>query len=199
MIKIVVATGNRGKIKEIKEILNDDSFEVVAMRDAGIDVDVDETGKTFRENAYLKAKEIHSICGGIVIADDSGLCVDYLNGAPGVYSARYSGDGCNDDNNNAKLLDVMKDVGDNDRGAHFNCTICCVMPCGTEFYSEGNCYGKIAREKRGAGGFGYDPLFYVEKLGKTFSELTLEEKNKISHRAIALANFKKELIKKIKE
>lgn len=194
-MKLVVATGNAGKLKEIKEILKDQPFEVVSMKEMGIDVEVEETGVTFAENAYLKAKAIYDICGEYTMADDSGLVVDALNGEPGVYSARYAGQGHDDKANNAKLLANMK--GKTNRKAHFVSSICMVSPAGS-FVVEGKCDGEIGEGEKGQGGFGYDPLFVVPEFLKTFGELTDKEKNSISHRGKALILFEEEIKKYIK-
>ncbi|MGI6030209.1 MAG: XTP/dITP diphosphatase [Eubacteriales bacterium] len=185
-MNIVVATGNAGKVREIREILAPLGYTVQSMKERGIELEVEETGSTFAENAYLKAKAIFDLCGEMTMADDSGLEVDALGGAPGVYSARYAGEGHDDQANNRKLLAALEQI--QDRRAHFTCAICCVYP-GGNFTVEGRCEGVIAREPAGEGGFGYDPLFYVEQYGKTFGELTSEEKNAISHRGEALRAF----------
>lgn len=189
--KIYVATNNKGKLKEIKAILP--HFEVLAIKDLGFDFDVDEDGKTFSENSYKKAFELHRLTGCRVIADDSGLCVDALGGAPGVYSARYAGEHGDDELNIQKLLEDMKDVPEADRTAKFVCDICLIEEDGSVFHAYGECHGRITYEKNGENGFGYDPVMYIPELKKTMAELTPDEKNKISHRAKALEILKEQL------
>ena len=190
-MKIVAATKNKGKLREFNHILGPMGFEVVSMNDLGINVDVDENGETFLENAVKKATEIMKICGEITIADDSGLCVDSLNGAPGVYSARYSGEECDDLKNNLKLLKAMEGV--KERGAHFTCAIAVAFPDGRIKTAEGEFYGQIDYEMKGTGGFGYDVLFYLPEYKMTSAEIPAEEKNKISHRYKALKKIADEL------
>lgn len=198
MKKVAVASNNKNKISEIRAILSDifaDEIEIKSLSEIGFFGDIVENGKTFEENAEIKARAAAEL-GYIAIADDSGLCVDALDGAPGVYSARFAGEPCDDAKNNEKLLDMMRDIPNERRGASFVSVICCVTPSGEVVTARGECRGKILFERRGDGGFGYDPLFYCE-LGKTFAELSSEEKNKISHRARAMVNFA-EAIKKTK-
>ncbi|MBR4874368.1 MAG: XTP/dITP diphosphatase [Clostridia bacterium] len=183
--KLLVATGNKGKLVEIREILK--GIEVLGLKDVGIDVDVEETGKTFAENAYIKAFEISKLSGLPVLADDSGLEVDVLGGEPGVYSARYAGEDTTDEKNVSKLLSKLKDVPLNERTARFACAMCIIFPDGKKIESFGvSCPGIIIDEPRGENGFGYDPVFYSTEYGKTFSEMSMEEKNKVSHRKAAL-------------
>ncbi len=179
-MKLVAATGNAHKLREFREILK--GFEIVSEREAGYLGEVEETGETFAENARLKAYAVCKATGLPALADDSGLCVDALGGAPGVYSARYSGGG--DAENRALLLERL--AGEEARGAHFACAVCLVFPDGRELSAEGRSYGTILREERGTGGFGYDPLFYSQELGKTFAEASEAEKNSVSHRGRAL-------------
>lgn len=201
MKKIIVASNNQKKIKEIKEILNDFNLEVKSLKEENIDIDVVEDGLTFEENSRKKAIEIREYLldkgesDFIVIADDSGLEVDYLNGEPGVYSARYSGVHGDDDKNNKKLLENLKGVERNDRTARFVCAITLVTSLGQETSVRGEVNGIITEEEFGEGGFGYDPLFFVEEFNKTFSEISSEEKNKISHRGRALSKIKDEIAK----
>lgn len=201
MKKIIVASNNQKKIKEIKEILNDFNLEVKSLKEENIDIDVVEDGLTFEENSRKKAREIREYLldkgesDFIVIADDSGLEVDYLNGEPGVYSARYSGVHGDDDKNNKKLLENLKGVERNDRTARFVCAITLVTSLGQETSVRGEVNGIITEEEFGEGGFGYDPLFFVEEFNKTFSEISSEEKNKISHRGKALSKIKDEIAK----
>lgn len=188
-MRVVIATGNQGKVREIREILGS-QFEVVSMKELGIEVDIEENGATFAENAAIKAHAVYELCGEITMADDSGLCVQALGGAPGVYSARYAGEGHDDAANNEKLLREMQGV--EDRRAYFACAVCCVYPGGS-FTVEGQCPGIIAETLQGEGGFGYDPLFYVPQYQKTFGQLSMEEKNTISHRGRALQLFAQEM------
>ena len=192
MKEFIIATNNKKKLTEIKRILAPLGIVPVTASDKGIDLgDVEETGSTFAENAYIKAKAAFDICGLPVIADDSGLCVDALDGRPGIYSARYGG---HDSPYSVKinmLLDEMKDVADNDRSAHFSCAVCCILRSGEVIAVEGRCNGKIAYEPSGDGGFGYDPIFTVD--GKSFASLTDEEKDRLSHRGNALRMLYNEL------
>ena len=189
--KFVLATHNPGKLKEMGDILARFGVEVVSPKDLGITVDVEETGATFAENAMLKAKAICAAAKLPAIADDSGLCVDALNGGPGVYSARYGGEGLDDKGRYMLLLNSMR--GQPTRAAHFACAIACVFPNGDELTAEGRCDGTIAFAPIGEGGFGYDPVFFVPELKKTFGQLTAEEKSAISHRGRALAVFVEKL------
>lgn len=194
MRKVILSSGNRHKISEIKDILKNMPFEVISKDNLGYKgFDVEEDGKSLEENAFKKAEELHKLAGGIVIADDTGLFVDALNGEPGVYSARYAGEPVSYKDNNALLLKNLKNVSMEKRTAHFKTVIAVVFEDGSKMTAEGTVNGKIAREERGENGFGYDPLFIVEGTGKTFAEMTEEEKNKISHRARALMNLKKKL------
>ena len=190
-MKFVLATHNPGKLKEMGDILARFGVEVVSPKDLGITVDVEETGATFAENAMLKAKAICAAAKLPAIADDSGLCVDALNGGPGVYSARYGGEGLDDKGRYMLLLNSMR--GQPTRAAHFACAIACVFPNGDELTAEGRCDGTIAFALIGEGGFGYDPVFFVPELKKTFGQLTAEEKSAISHRGRALAVFVEKL------
>lgn len=186
MDRFVVATKNAGKIREIKEVLKQMPLEVVSMTEAGVFGDIEETGKTFEENALLKARHVAESISGYVMADDSGLEVDYLNGAPGVYSARFAGPKATDEENIKKLLDLLKDVPIEKRTARFVCCICVVAPTKEIFVVKAACEGIITLEPRGNKGFGYDPVFYVKEHEKTMAELDLHEKNTISHRGKAL-------------
>ena len=190
-MKFVLATHNPGKLKEMGDILARFGVEVVSPKDLGITVDVEETGATFAENAMLKAKAICAAAKLPAIADDSGLCVDALNGGPGVYSARYGGEGLDDKGRYMLLLNSMR--GQPTRAAHFACAIACVFPNGDELTAEGRCDGTIAFAPMGEGGFGYDPVFFVPERAKTFGQLTAEEKSAISHRGRALAVFVEKL------
>lgn len=185
--KFVLATHNPGKLKEMGAILAQFGVEVVSPRDLGLTVDVEETGTTFAENAMLKAKAICAAAKLPAIADDSGLCVDALNGGPGVYSARYGGEGLDDKGRYMLLLNSLR--GQSTRTAHFTCAIACAFPNGDTLTAEGRCDGTIAYAPMGEGGFGYDPVFFVPELKKTFGQLTAEEKSAISHRGRALESF----------
>lgn len=187
-MKLVLASKNQHKLVELQTILGQMGLEVVLESDIGIDVDVEETGTTFAENAMLKAKAVMEASGMAAIADDSGLVVDALNGEPGVYSARYGGMPTDLDRT-LLLLEKIKDVPEEKRTGRFVSAIACALPDGTEVTAEGVCEGKILFELRGTGGFGYDPVFYVPQLGKTFAEAGAEEKNAISHRGNALREF----------
>ena len=189
--KFVLATHNPGKLQEMREILSELGVEVLSPDEAGITVDVEETGKTFAENAMLKAKAICEATGLPAIGDDSGLCADALNGGPGIYSARYGGESLTDAQRNNLLLESVK--GQGTRNAHFTCCIACAFPNGDTLTAEGRCDGIINYIPLGDGGFGYDPVFLVGD--KTFGELNAEEKDRISHRGNALRKFVEELPK----
>lgn len=183
-MKIIVATKNQGKVKEIAKIFAELGLEVVTQEAANIDIDVEETGDTFEKNALIKARAVSMLCDDIVIADDSGLCVDALDGRPGVYSARYAGPDADDLQKIKKLLSEMENV--QDRRAKFMCCVALVTPDGREFVSHGEVLGKILSEPEGENGFGYDPVFFSDELQKSFAVATSEEKNSISHRGRAL-------------
>ncbi|WP_315071462.1 XTP/dITP diphosphatase [uncultured Clostridium sp.] len=203
MKKLILASNNKKKIKEMKDILKELDIEVKSLEDENINIDVVENGKTFEENAKKKAKEIYEFLlkrgdeNFIVLADDSGLTVDYLGGEPGIYSARYSGEHGNDKKNNEKLLNNLKGVSIENRGAKFICQLAMFTDKGEYFSVLGDVRGYIIEELQGEGGFGYDPLFFYEPLSKTFGELSPEEKNKISHRGLALKELKRILYKLI--
>ena len=196
-MKFVLATNNQKKLKEMAAILENLGVEVVSPRDLGIFIEVEETGTTFAENAMLKAKAICEAANLPAIADDSGLCVDALNGAPGVYSARYGGEGLDDVGRYRLLLENLR--GQTTRSAHFACAIACAFPNGKTLTAEGKCGGTIAFAPMGEGGFGYDPIFFVPEKAKTFSQLTAEEKAEISHRGKALGIFVEELATYLKK
>lgn len=204
MKKIIVASNNEHKVKEIKEILKDLNVEIVSLKEAGIFIDVEEDGKTFEENAYKKAKEIgdYLLANGksnfIVMADDSGIEVEYLNGEPGVYSARYAGEHGNSEKNNEKLLYNLDGVEKEKRGASFVCSIVLITDKLEEIKVEGRTYGEITESYSGSSGFGYDPIFFVKDFNKTFAQMTSDEKNSISHRGRALNNVRNELSKLLK-
>lgn len=182
---MVVASKNRKKAVEMMELLKGLGWRVLSMVEAGVDIEIEEDGLTFEENSYKKAFQVMKATGMTAIADDSGLEVYALGGRPGVFSARFSGEGATDESNNQKLLEMMKEVPEEERGARFVCAATVVFPDGTHFTVTGECEGRILFEPRGTGGFGYDPLFYVPDLGKTFAQLDAETKNSISHRAKA--------------
>lgn len=196
MDKIVFATTNEGKVKEIKEILEDFPVEVVSMKEMNITTDVEENGTTFEENSLIKAREISKLTGLPALADDSGLEVDYLNGEPGIYSARYLGRDTDYNYKNNYIIDRLKEAEDKERSARFICVISLVLPDGREFVKKGVMEGRIGYEIKGENGFGYDPIFYLPEYGKTSAELSSDEKNKISHRGKALRAMK-ELIAEI--
>lgn len=193
--KIVFATGNAGKIREIRMILADLGREIVTMREAGFSGEIVENGKTFKENAEIKAKAVWTVTGGIVLADDSGLVIDYLHGEPGVYSARYLGEDTPYEEKNRILIERCKDAEGKERSARFMCNIAAVLPDGRVLHTEAAMEGLIAEKPAGTGGFGYDPILYLPEYGKTSAELTMEEKNQISHRGKALELMKIELKK----
>ena len=186
-IRLVVASGNKNKLREIAEIFTD--FEVCSQKEMGFDEDVEETGTTFAENALIKARAASAALGEMVLADDSGLCVDALDGAPGVYSARYCGYHGDDEKNRKVLLKNMEGI--TNRRAHFTSAIALVYPDGRELLAEGHTYGEILHEETGNGGFGYDCLFFNDDLQKSFGVATAEEKNKVSHRFRALQELLK--------
>lgn len=193
MKKIIFATGNEGKMKEIREILGDLDVEVLSLKDARIKADIDENGKTFEENAVIKATEICKMTGEIVLADDSGLEIDYLNKEPGVYSARYMGEDTSYHIKNANLIQRLEGVPDEKRTARFVCAIAAAFPDGSIKTTLGTMEGRIGYEEKGENGFGYDPIFYLPEFKCTSAELSMEEKNKISHRGKALRAMRDEL------
>ena len=195
-MEIVIASRNKNKIRELQALLSRfvEGVTLLSLDDIGYAGDIEEDGETFRENALIKAR-VAASTGKIGVGDDSGLCVNALDGAPGIFSARYAGEHGDDGANNEKLLRELSDKSD--RGAAFVCTIACVMPDGREFCVEGRAEGRILFEAKGENGFGYDPLFYYPPLDKTFAELSSEEKNTISHRAVAIEAFADKLKKMI--
>lgn len=190
MKRIIFATGNAGKMREIREILADLPVQVVSMKEAGIQADIVEDGKTFSENAVIKAKAIMEMTGEVVLADDSGLEIDYLNKEPGIYSARYMGEDTSYRIKNANLIERLSGVPDEKRTARFVCAIAAAFPDGTVKITEGTIEGRIGYEEKGENGFGYDPIFYVPEYGCSTAQLSEAEKNKISHRGKALTNMK---------
>ena len=188
--KIVFATGNEGKMREVRLILQDLGFPVLSMKEAGVSLDIEENGTTFAENAMIKARAVWEKTGGIVLADDSGLVVDYLGGEPGVYSARYLGEDTSYEIKNQAIIDRLADAKEEERTARFVSTIAAVLPDGSELVTEGTVEGLIAHEPAGNGGFGYDPIFYVPEYGCTTASMSSETKNAISHRGKALQLIK---------
>ena len=193
MKKIIFASNNEGKIKEVKQICSDMNVEIISMKEAGIELDIEENGTTFEENALIKAEAIMKVTGQITIADDSGLEVDYLGGEPGVYSARYMGHDTPYDIKNQAIIDRLKGVEEKDRTARFVCAMAAVFPDGRHFTTRGTMEGIIGYEIKGSNGFGYDPIVYLPQYQKTSAELSPEEKNKISHRGEALEKLKNQL------
>ena len=199
MQKVIFATGNAGKMKEIRMILGDlviqgEPVEILSMKEAGILSDIEENGSSFMENALIKAKAVAAVCdGAVVLADDSGLEIDYLNKEPGIYSARYLGEDTSYHEKNNYLIERLLGVPDQQRTARFVCAIACVLPDGTVLTEEAVVEGRIGYEERGENGFGYDPIFMVPEYGKSTAELTEEEKNEISHRGKALRAMKERI------
>ncbi len=191
--RIVFATGNEGKMREVRLILADLGMEILSMKEAGADPDIVEDGKTFGENAEIKARAVWEQTGGIVLADDSGLVIDWLNGEPGVYSARYMGEDTSYEIKNQALIDRLAGVEGADRSARFVCNIAAVLPDGQVVHTEETMEGRIAEKPAGHEGFGYDPILYLPEFGKTSAEITIEEKNRISHRGKALEAMKVKL------
>lgn len=191
--KIIFATGNEGKLREIREILKELQVPVLSMKEAGVSLNIEENGSTFAENAEIKARAVWNCTGGIVLADDSGLVVDALGGEPGVYSARYMGEDTSYEIKNREIIRRLEAVSGQDRSARFVCIIAAVLPDGTVRKTEGTMDGVIAMEPAGEEGFGYDPILYIPEYGKTSAQLTMEEKNAISHRGKALRAMKGEL------
>lgn len=195
-MQLVLATRNKGKILEIESILSDLPIKIKSLLDFPKIPEIEETGKTFEENALIKAKKVAKLTGLPALADDSGLVVDYLNGAPGIYSARYAGEGANDKKNNEKLLNELRGVPLEKRGAAFVCVVALCTAKGSCYVKEGECNGIISLSPCGSYGFGYDPIFFLPNYGKTMAELPLEVKNQISHRSQALKKMKS-LIKEL--
>lgn len=193
-MRVVLASKNAHKLAEIRKITEEFGIELILQSELGIDLDVEENGTTFEENSLIKAKAVMEATGLPALADDSGLAVDALNGEPGIYSARYGFDESLDDWGRLELLlKNMEDVPDENRQARFVCVITMVTPEGRMLQARGEAHGRILRQAAGSGGFGYDPIFYYPPLGKTFAELTAQEKNQVSHRAEALKLFNKKL------
>lgn len=194
-MRLLVATNNQGKLNEYSQILSSIEIEVASLKQQGLDIEVVEDGETFEENAVKKAVLVCKASGEVSLADDSGLEVDYLNGRPGVYSARFSDPDATPQKNNQLLLDLLKDIPKKKRTARFVCVIAVAFPDGKVITSRGECEGVILDEMRGDEGFGYDPLFYYPPLNKTFAQLGKDEKNKVSHRGKAM----EKMMKKLKE
>lgn len=203
MRKIIFATGNEGKMREIRSILEGmkvqgEETNVLSMKEAGIELSINEDGKSFEENAMIKAKAVAEFAkDAIVLADDSGLAIDYLNGEPGIYSARYLGEDTSYHIKNANLIERLEGVPDEKRTARFVCAIAAVLPAGDALSETGVVEGIIGYEEKGENGFGYDPIFYLPSFGKTTAELTEDEKNEISHRGKALRAIRRQLEKYI--
>lgn len=204
MLQIIFATGNQGKLREIRAILGDCEAEVISMKEAGLELEIEENGTTFEENALIKARAVADALAArkgtqacVVMADDSGLEIDCLNGEPGVYSARYLGEDTPFDVKSRDFLRRMADVPEEERGARFVCAIAAIFPDGGTVTTNGIVEGRIGYELRGDNGFGYDPIFYLPEYGRTAAELSDEEKNQISHRSRALGLMKKELKKRM--
>lgn len=193
MKKLIFATGNENKMKEIRMILGDLDYEILSMKEAGIDADIVEDGKTFEENAIIKATAISKLSGCLVLADDSGLEVDYMDKMPGIYSARWMGEDTSYRIKNKAIIDKLEGVPDGKRTARFVCAIAAAFPDGRVVTKRGTIEGIIGYEERGENGFGYDPIFFLPEYGKTTAELSPEEKNQISHRGRALELIKSEL------
>lgn len=194
MKRIIFATGNEGKMKEIREILRGSGYEVLSMKEASLNISIKEDGATFEENARIKAQAVCQASGEIALADDSGLEVDYLDKAPGVYSARFLGENTSYEYKNSYILKKLEGIKGNARSARFVCTIAAAFPNGRCETRTATIEGEIALKPAGKNGFGYDPIFYVPEFGCTTAELTMEQKNRISHRAKALNAVKKEIL-----
>lgn len=197
--RIIFATGNAGKMREIRLILEDLGCQVISMREAGADPEIVEDGKSFAENAEIKARAVWNCTGDIVLADDSGLVVDYIGGEPGIYSARYMGEDTSYEIKNRNIIERLEGASGDERAARFVCNIAAVLPDGRVVHTEAAMEGLIAEEPAGCEGFGYDPILYIPEFEKTSAELTIDEKNRISHRGKALEAMKSELKKILEE
>lgn len=195
-MRIVIATGNQDKVREINEILSGTDFEAVSMKSIGINPDIVEDADTFEGNALIKAKAVHALVNDYVMADDSGLCIDALDGAPGVYSARFCGENSTYQEKFDKIFEMLKDVPNDKRTAHFVCAIAVVRPDGSSFTVKEQCDGILQETPMGSNGFGYDPIFYVPEFGVTTAQMEPEQKHKISHRGKALASMVAKLCEK---
>ena len=191
--RIIFATGNEGKMREVRLILADLGMEILSMKEAGASCEIEENGSSFAENAEIKARAVWKQTGHIVLADDSGLVVDYLGGEPGIYSARYLGEDTSYEIKNKAILDRMSGIEEEERTARFISAIAAVLPDGTVLHTEGTVEGRIAHKPAGTGGFGYDPIFYLPEYKKTSAEIPIEKKNEISHRGKALESMKQKL------
>ena len=191
--RIIVATGNEGKMREVRLILADLGIEIISMKEAGASCEIEETGSSFAENAEIKAKAVWEQTGHIVLADDSGLVVDYLGGEPGIYSARYMGEDTSYEIKNQAIIDRVAEAKEEERTARFVSAIAAVLPDGTILYTEGTVEGEIAYQPAGTEGFGYDPIFYLPEYGMTSAQIPIEKKNEISHRGKALEAMKQKL------
>ncbi|MDD6214809.1 MAG: RdgB/HAM1 family non-canonical purine NTP pyrophosphatase [Firmicutes bacterium] len=197
-MKIVAATTNQGKVREFQEILGELGFEIVSIHEMGIDVEVEETGSSFTENALIKARAVSLLCDDMpVMADDSGLCIDALDDAPGLYSARFAGEEATDEDRNKKILELMKNA--ENRHAYYIASVAFIFPDGREITAEGKVEGEIMTTEEGTGGFGYDPIFYCTEIEKSFGIAAPEEKNAVSHRGRALKNLCEILKKEMEE
>ena len=185
-MRLVIATSNEDKVREIDEILEGTGFKAVSMKEAGFHPEIIEDGKTFEENALIKASAVHSLCGEYVMADDSGICIDALDGAPGIYSARFCGENSTYEEKFKKIFEMLADVPEEKRTAKFVCAIAVVRPDGSSFTVRGEVEGVLHEEPKGENGFGYDPIFYVPEFGMTTAQMDPEVKNSISHRGRAL-------------
>lgn len=193
MKRLIFATGNPDKLREIREIMEGLDYEILSMKEAGIDIEIEENGTTFRENAFIKARAINQLCHELVLADDSGLEVDYMDKQPGVFSHRFGGEDTPYSIKNQMIIDNLAGVPDEKRTARFVCAIAAVFPDGKELVKEAAMEGRIGYEEAGENGFGYDPIFYLPEFGCTSAELSPEDKNAISHRGKALRMMRKEL------
>ena len=196
--RIIFATGNEGKMREIRAILEDLKLPVLSMKEAGVNPEIVEDGKTFGENAEIKARAVWNLTGDIVLADDSGLVVDYIGGEPGIYSARYLGEDTSYAVKNQVIIDRLSQAKGSERSARFVCNIAAVLPDGRVLHAEETMEGEIAYAPAGSGGFGYDPILYLPEFAKTSAELTMDEKNQISHRGKALRAVKELLKRELK-
>ena len=195
MKRLIFATGNKDKMREIKAIMEGLDYEILSMKEAGLDIEIEENGTTFRENALIKARAIHALCHELVLADDSGLEVDYMDKQPGVFSHRFGGEDTPYSIKNQMIMDRLMGVPDEKRTARFMCAIAAVLPDGKEIVTEAAMEGIIGYQEAGANGFGYDPIFFLPEYGCTSAELTPEQKNAISHRGKALRLMREELEK----
>ncbi len=191
MTEIIFATGNKDKLREIEEILDENEFKIISMKEAGIDIDIDENGTTFAENALIKARAVSKASGRLTLADDSGLEIDAMDKQPGIYSARFLGHDTDYNYKNNYILEKLKDVPEEKRTARYVCAVAAVWPDGREEAVTETFEGRIGHEQRGNGGFGYDPIFFVPEYNKSAAEMTPDEKNSMSHRGKALRAMKK--------